>query len=914
MAKRPLARAVRAVQRVIKQVRVPVGVKPGGSPVRQRLARLRVAAALLLLLALAGAALPLPSHQRQVVILLDVSESIDRREQEQARRAALRILADLSARDRAAVVAFAGGQRVLAPPGAPGDAAALLAGADLAAPAPDKTNLHEALRLARSLLTAGAGAPAIILFSDGRPTAGGEVGAFPPFTEKVRLYTVPVGTPAAGLYSSGLELPETARPGEELRIGWRVFSDRPQEVTVGLKINGQTIDTRRVKVAAGNNRLQLPLTAPVSGLARVELEVTGGDGRALPMAGAAGLLQVSAPAQILVLSSEPPSPLAAALRAQGMTVSEENVAGLAGAHPRATPAELASYAAVVLENVPAYALTKEYQDNLGEYVAGGGGLLVTGGEKALGRGEYYASRLEELLPVRTDTRQRLLFDRLKILFLIDQSGSMGEGVGDISKQEAAVAGLLAAATGLNPWDEVGILGFADKAEWILPFTPVGDGGEIQKAVRKISPGGGTDLAMGLEAAIRAFTGAEAVRRHMVIISDGMTVQADFAGFSRRLREMRVTVTTIGVGYDINEKLLQDLAVMGEGEFYRADEARLPQIIVAETFRVTRELIQEGTFRPVLRTPADFLGGLPDPLPPVLGYLRTKAKETAEVYLEVGEGDPLLAAWRYGNGRVAVFTADTGRRWLSPWVRRQFYNRFFGQLVRSLERGGPDEGLRVFATLEAGTARLVVEATGPDRRLRPGLQLAARDGQGATYRLRETAAGRYEAVIPLDDPGLHLFTVYEINGETWNTGWVFNPPGLEHRQAGPDTGFLERLSFLTGGRSLALENPEIPEPPWNWRWIPLRRPLILLALILFVAELIYRSSFLGQPAHAWAALQAWWRRQQLTVEEMVKWETEDKKPGATKDYLPETHLSYRYLARRRKDRSRGEWRRNTYGRK
>ena len=159
---------------------------------------------------------------------------------------------------------------------------------------------------------------------------------------------------------------------------------------------------------------------------------------------------------------------------------------------------------------------------------------------------------------------------------------------------------------------MGILGFADKAEWILPFTPVGDGGEIQKAVRKISPGGGTDLAMGLEAAIRAFTGAEAVRRHMVIISDGMTVQADFAGFSRRLREMRVTVTTIGVGYDINEKLLRDLAVMGEGEFYRADEARLPQIIVAETFRVTRELIQEGTFRPVLRTPADFLGGLPDP--------------------------------------------------------------------------------------------------------------------------------------------------------------------------------------------------------------------------------------------------------------------------------------------------------------
>ena len=78
---------------------------------------------------------------------------------------------------------------------------------------------------------------------------------------------------------------------------------------------------------------------------------------------------------------------------------------------------------------------------------------------------------------------------------------------------------------------------------------------------------------------------------------------------------------------------------------------------------------------------------------------------------------------------------------------------------------------------------MVEATGPDRRLRPGLQLAARDGQGATYRLRETAAGRYEAVIPLDDPGLHLFTVYEINGETWNTGWVSTPrPGAPASRA------------------------------------------------------------------------------------------------------------------------------------
>ena len=103
---------------------------------------------------------------------------------------------------------------------------------------------------------------------------------------------------------------------------------------------------------------------------------------------------------------------------------------------------------------------------------------------------------------------------------------------------------------------MGILGFADKAEWILPFTAVGDGKAIQTAVRKVGASGGTELAAGMEAAIRGFAGAETVRRHMVVISDWMTIPADFAELCRRLLEMRVTITTIGVGYDINEPLLR----------------------------------------------------------------------------------------------------------------------------------------------------------------------------------------------------------------------------------------------------------------------------------------------------------------------------------------------------------------------
>lgn len=87
---------------------------------------------------------------------------------------------------------------------------------------------------------------------------------------------------------------------------------------------------------------------------------------------------------------------------------------------------------------------------------------------------------------------------------------------------------------------------------------------------------------------------------------------------------------------------------------------------------------------------------------------------------------------------------------------------------------------------------MVEATGPDRRLRPGLQLAARDGQGATYRLRETAAGRYEAVIPwMIRDSTSLPSTKSTGDLEYRVG--FNPrPGAPASRA--RYRLLERLSF------------------------------------------------------------------------------------------------------------------------
>ena len=468
------------------------------------------------------------------------------------------------------------------------------------------------------------------------------------------------------------DLPDLARPGENTLLGWEVFSAYEQKLLVTVRLNGQELSSKEITLLPGRRRIPLTVQAPEFGTHVVELAISDERGVPVPHATCGGVLRVGDRARVLVVNEERvASPLARALTVQGMEVQEVGVAGL----PESLSG-FASYSAVILDNVPALYLTERQEDALQGFVSGGGGLLVVGGDSSLGRGEYYASGLEELLPVQTDTRQRLLFTRAKILYLIDQSGSMAELVGSISKEKAALQGIAESLKELNPLDEVGILSFSDRADWVLPFTSASKLDQIRQALSHTGRGGGTDLASGLEEAVQGLSGAGPLRRHVVILTDGFTSEERLESLCRRLYGMGATITTIGVGREVNEDILRSVAQWGEGQFYRAEDERIPQIIIKETIRVSRDLIQEGYFQPEVRTDSHFLRGL-GTFPPVQGYLITKPKKMSHIYLEVGRkkrthswpgGDmatdrswylpPILVAdgWRPGPGRAYLISS------------------------------------------------------------------------------------------------------------------------------------------------------------------------------------------------------------------------------------------------------------------
>lgn len=867
---------------------VPAGL-PAGLPSA-------AVAIIFLALAMTGIGLPMPTLARSVSFLLDVSESAGPAGAERARAAALSMIRDLPARDRVSLVAFAGKPILLSHPLPPDDAARLLEGVSLDLPGRDATDLAAALAAATGEAKSGRGKSLVALLSDGRVTAGGfpEVSAGPP------VFALGLGVPAGGaaggtmgdIVQGALSAPASARPGERVMLRWDLGAAWAGELEYSLRVDGMPVARGRASLERGANALPLEIDAGEAGLRSIEVAAILPDGGDGPAAGA--LLFVEGDSRVLVVGDgNGPSPIGPALRAQGFPVLDGGIGSL--------PEEVANYegiSAVVLDDVEALSLSGRQQDALIAWVEDGGGLLVVGGASSLGRGEYYATGLEEVLPVSTDERRRFFFTRAKLLFVIDRSGSMTEKVGGQTKQLAAMRGVAAAIAELGPQDEVGIIGFDSTAFWVLPFTPAGRASVAVDALSDMGEGGGTDLSQAIEEALRGFGEPGPTKRHIIVLSDGLTSSADFAGLSAKLGAARISVSTVGIGEEIDEELLRGIASMNGGEFYRAELDAVPMILDKETIRATRDLVREGNFSAIVTARSPLVEGL-DGAPAVGGYLLTRLKDGAVMHLAVLDravadtavayaavadasvADPLLATRRHGLGKVAVFTGDSGARWLKAWPGGPAYNRLWAQVVRSIEHPGPDRGLRASATVAGSVAHIVVTALDAERRSVSGLCLVGRiPGEASPpFPLRETATGRYEADVPLDGTGMRRFEIGDPTGASSTSAWVWNPQGPERSGAGPDLAALGLIASGSGGALLdAGDGNEARLPPSSWAWttVDSRVAFVTLALLVFLAELVRRSAVIGLFPAARRALGAWWVARNAEARSMkTAWQREEE---------------------------------------
>jgi len=164
---------------------------------------------------------------------------------------------------------------------------------------------------------------------------------------------------------------------------------------------------------------------------------------------------------------------------------------------------------------------------------------------------------------------------LNLSLVLDRSGSMEDkGKIDYLRRAAKLA-----VGRLSERDTVSVVEFDDRITLMWPASHVHDTARLQAAIDDLTPRGSTNLAGGMERGIdEAEHARDALRlsgstiSRVLLLTDGLantgvTDAGEIAHIASDARRDGVRVSSIGLGVDYNEDLLQSIAEGGGGKYH-----------------------------------------------------------------------------------------------------------------------------------------------------------------------------------------------------------------------------------------------------------------------------------------------------------------------------------------------------------
>ncbi len=491
------------------------------------------------------------------------------------------------------------------------------------------------------------------------------------------------------------------------------------------------------------------------------------------------------------------------------------------------PDQLKGYKAVVLDDI-------RYNSNLDQlqgYVREGGGLVVVGGEDAYDLGDYRNSSLEEILPVRSTPS---IFEGGKtLIFVLDISFSLlstraGDGTPLLDYEKALAVELLKSPHFRDY--KVGLIVFGTKAYDVQDPIPLSRAESVlRERIMSLAPTGTENSYMdsGLQLAwdMLNISGGQG---ELVILSDGNLYNYPevVARSIDILRQMNVTTRLVQVQAFPGATGRFDYLAAQTGSDYSA-------FVYPDSLTTTMQELPPET------TPAESsLSGYAVNVvnknhyitadlnlnATVTGFNDVTPRSGAQRLAALPDGKPVLTVWRYGLGRVAALTVDDGSAWAgglyaspSSQMISSTVNWAVGDPRPQDDRVEADDGWQ-------GTPLSVTISSNA----RPSLPNAD---------VEKVGDNRYVATFIPNSSGIYYIGSY---------GLAVNYP-LEYR----DIGFnpeLSRLIMVNGGKvfsedearqSLVVEASRVSQRTVQER-LSRRDILLLLALLIFLAEIIYRK--------------------------------------------------------------------------
>lgn len=806
-----------------------------------------------LLLALAQPEWRLPSAGSDLVVIVDRSRSMAPGSLDQAVELVHLLEAERGPGDRLAVISFGREVRVESPlseTGRFGGFGQVIDG--------EASNLGTALDAAGDLIPEERSGRVLVL-SDGQATGlDPRASARRLAARGIPVDVRPLVRDAASLDVAvvGLEAPPSVAQKEPFLLTASVKANRAAEVTLALSRNGVVFARTKRTVPEGVTVLTFRDLVEQPGLVAYQLRVTAeGDGLPENDVGRA-VVRVEGPPHVLVLTDRPGGLLVQTLRAAGIEV-DARLPGALGME------QLENVGAVVLDDVEASRLSEAGLQVLAQFVReAGGGLVMTGGRHSFGEGGYRKSALEPVLPVSLEVREEQRKASVAISIIMDCSCSMGATVPDgRTKMEVAAEGVVGALQLLNERDEASVHMVDTGPHEIFGLRSVSAGLPLADVARGFSGGGGIYVGEGLRTAKKEILRSGKPTRHVLLFSDAADSENpdDYRQTLDDLTSQGVTVSVIGLGTrsDSDAQLLEEVAALGHGRVYFADDAlSLPRIFSQETIAVARSSFVDGDIALQVGPDLAMLGRIAtEGLTSCGGYSLTYLKPNASLGVRTADENkaPLIAFWPHGLGRSVAITGELDGRYtgaLSSW------RGFRAALEQSVRWVMPPLATNVDAIARArlvgndlhvtldfdpaapppsGQATLVLLSG--DARTKP-VELPMRwedeDRQGAHFVLPGT--GTWHPVVKLQD---RVFRAPPVT-----LPWV-----PEFEPAPPKEGRDRLVSVAKAGSGVERLSMKglFSEGRQSFARLPLAPALMVVAVLLLVAEVFVRRFFSGPRA-------------------------------------------------------------------
>lgn len=825
-------------------------VHPMSAQRRRWLLIVRSTAVILALLCLASPARLVQSENQGVVFIVDHSRSIGSEGLEKALDWAGQLRGTLGSRGQVGFVAAGSEARVLRVPGSD-DVVDPEVSLEILEETGAATNLERACRVGRAIFPAGSSRHLVIL-SDGVETRGSLLKfAREAAVAGIRIHALGIsGAVEPDVRITRLRASQTRiTEGAAIELTATVEGSISGKGRLRLFENGIEDDSAEIEIRAGEPSIHTFRRSPDRrNIYNYRVAIEGFEGRDSIPENNEALAIVDVRGKPLILYAEGEEGedryLVEAMAREGIQIDSRKSSGL----PTRLQ-EIAGYDAVIFSDIPAHQVGETRMLALRDYVEKlGGGFIMVGGMRSFGVGGYYRTPIEEILPVKLKAPDQEEMMSSALALVIDRSGSMTG-----QKIEVCKSAAIATTELLSSKDYIGVYAFDSRAHEIVPMTKVTSTSSIANQIALIGSGGGTNIYPAMVAAREALRGVKSKIKHMIVLTDGQTSGQGYQALASQCQAEGITISTVAVGAGAQIGLLQTIAAAGGGKNYvTMDPADITRIFTQDTMVHTGRMIREQAFEPEMVEMHPMLKGWnPGAAPPLLGYVKTNRKATSQIPLVTDLGDPLLAHWRFGLGKVTAFTSDCKSRWAALWVSDwDGYSQLWAQVL--METARPPQGRFMDLRLEQDGEQVTILAdllsdAGTRRngaKVDADIFFVAANALGAGMKpvgqvnLEQVGPGLYQSEFLPNEPGVYMIRA-QSGSEVVSAGHVHNPSS-EVASGRVDEETLREACAMTGGKFLESpqERLEIMGSSTE-RYQELWPFLLTVLLVLFTVDLILR---------------------------------------------------------------------------